>query len=269
MPIMRIGRDLHYFAHIPKCAGQAIEAYMLEKDIRLAFIDNGFFGRPLSKSWPGSSPQHAPWAEVSRLIPEDWFETSFAVVRNPLTRFVSAYNHRLFARNPAARSPALMTCTMWWRHFESVSDRVPFLLDNHLRKQSDFVPPNAEIFQLEDGLDPVAWHISNLVNTDPGGGIKIKDPASNRIFGSAEMVKVPLALQKRLIEYYKEDFERFGYDAKPIDDLMVYRRIPAKLTSLRGAASRLRALWHLAKREAAIRRLSLVWRIRLHEPPAR
>ena len=86
-----------HFAHIPKCAGSSIEHYLENHNIKLAFLDRTFDAA--SKSWNISSPQHIDGYSLSRLFPGDFFDLGFAISRDPITRFISAFKHHIFQKN--------------------------------------------------------------------------------------------------------------------------------------------------------------------------
>ncbi len=91
MPVFKIGGKLCYFAHIPKCGGSSVAAYLKE---RVGPV--GCFA-PLkwhdgAERWSRPSPQHIDWASLQHLLPEAMLDAVFAVVRHPVARIVSAYH---------------------------------------------------------------------------------------------------------------------------------------------------------------------------------
>ena len=58
MPFFRIDRELHYFAHVPKCAGASVEVYLRKRFGKIAFANSQFYNVPEAQRWTKSSPQH-------------------------------------------------------------------------------------------------------------------------------------------------------------------------------------------------------------------
>ena len=69
MPIFRIGDTLHYYAHVPKCGGSSVEAYLRTRFGSLAFLNTRYLDLPEQARWTRSSPQHMALADLHRLIP--------------------------------------------------------------------------------------------------------------------------------------------------------------------------------------------------------
>ena len=88
MPFFRSGGDIIYFAHIPKCAGIAINSYLIQHFGPLAFLDRKFMHQPELERWTKSSPQHVPARVLDRYFPKDFFDKVFTVVRHPVDRLV-------------------------------------------------------------------------------------------------------------------------------------------------------------------------------------
>lgn len=213
MPVFRIGDRLHYYAHVPKCGGSSVEAYLKARFGPLGFLDTRFLDLPGAQRWTRSSPQHLPWDAFTRLVPEGWIASSFAVVRHPLKRLVSAFQYQVEVEETVA---PLWSIDEWFDDWLKRAGDEPFLYDNHLCPQSAIVPPEAAVFRLEDGLDAVVPHLDRLVG-DTNGPREI--PAENiRRKGmgpDAERLKPSAETLARVARFYAGDFARFGYGAEP------------------------------------------------------
>ena len=212
MPVFRVGDDLHYFAHVPKCGGSSVEEYLKSRVGTLGFLNNDFGARKLSHRWSRSAPQHIPWSDLYELIPADWFASAFGVVRHPFTRLVSAYHYQFWTRGAIAPGTTLQE---WFGQHESVRNVLPYHLDLHLRPQTDIVPPQAVIFRFEDGLEQVCRHIDKLAGCETGASEpphhKNTD-ATRDDWQDAVEERPPDAFWQRVARYYAKDFERFGYE---------------------------------------------------------
>lgn len=205
MPIFQAENELHYFGHVPKCAGTSIEAHLVHRFGPLAFLGAGR-GFDIS-------PQHFTWAQVTSMVPQAWIKSSFAVVRHPLSRFISAYNMRLMQVDPTFPREVTISDFLDW--VEPRLPRYPSLLDNHLRPQVDFVGPNTRIFKLEEGLEPVVNYLDRTFGWQhdiPGlGHIDFVDEAIEQLVDFTD--HLPNGVEDRVSELFAVDFQRFGYQA--------------------------------------------------------
>ena len=150
MPIYKSENKLVFFAHIPKCAGSTLENYLAKRFGKAAFLDGQYL--KVANPWNNTSPQHIDAKSLSRLFPDDFFDISFAVVRHPVDRLVSAYRWQKYQYKSIADE---MGFSSWLRSVAEDIQKQSSVLDNHLRYQTDLIPPKSKIFKLEDGLDKV------------------------------------------------------------------------------------------------------------------
>ena len=209
MPIFRIGGELHFYAHVPKCGGTSIEAYLTERFGPLGFLETGRFRIPLEMRWNRTSGDHVPVEALYRLIPPDWLASSFAMVRHPVRRLISAF---FFARDITHKLPISTDFNTWALDALSRVPHDPYLLEGHLRPQTALVPMDARIFRLEDGLDGIVAYLDGLAgNTDGPRQIAPKNVGTWR-GNDADPVLTDKVLAL-VAQVYAEDFARFGYDA--------------------------------------------------------
>ncbi len=210
MPLVKINERLHFFAHVPKCAGSSVERYLEDRFGRLAFVNRRYLDEPEALRWTKASPQHVPLKAFHKLVPETWIASSFAVVRHPMTRFASAFK---FQAGHESSVPDDWTIDQFFDDWMSRKDSEPYLYDGHLLPQSDLVPEKAAIFRMEDGLEALVDHLDRLAGNT--GGLRSM-PAANssedRKPLSTERRTMSPETRERLTDYYAEDFSRFGYD---------------------------------------------------------
>ena len=209
MPIARADDKMIYYAHVPKCAGSAVEDYLAARFGPLAFRDTGHMRRPESRRWTRSSPQHVDRASLGRLFPPGFFDHVFAVVRHPVARLVSCWHFQLEVERSIASG---ITFSDWLLGIEDMWAEQPFAFDNHIRPMAEIVPEGARIFHLEHGLDAIVPWLDSIAGTDAGPRTMPRTNERGAHGGKASAKLVPnpsdLALIARL---YAVDFERFGY----------------------------------------------------------
>ena len=213
MPFSLVNGRMLYFAHVPKCAGSSVEAYLQARFGPLAMMDRGHFKR--RRRWTRSSPQHVLWADAARLIPQAMIGASFAVVRHPVDRLVSVF---LWQREWEQTLASDTTLTDFIDQVEADWPALPrkHSWDNHASPMADFMPPDCTLFRLEDGLDPVVAWLDDLAG-DAEGPRQIG--VSNRIGAQLKRrgrelpnIDISDTNRQRIATLYAVDFERFGYD---------------------------------------------------------
>lgn len=211
MPVFRIGDKLHYYAHVPKCGGSSIEAYLKARFGSLAFLNTRYLDLPENARWTRSSPQHLPAQDFYRLIPADWIASSFAVVRHPVKRLVSAFQYQVEVEGTVA---PLWSIDEWFDDWLKIAGNDPFRYDNHLRPQSDIVPEDATVFRLEDGLDAIVPHLDHLAGNSSGPRSIPKENVRKKAMGPDESrLKPSPETLDRVAQYYAADLRRFGYSS--------------------------------------------------------
>ncbi len=215
MPIVQIDHKLVYFAHVPRCAGSSVENYLHGRFGTLGFLDRGYLQTPPDQLWNKSSPQHVTLAALDRLMPPEFFAARFAVVRHPALRLRSVF---LYQRDIEETLSAELDFSAWLRKLPSQRQQDPFLFDNHLRPISDFVPQDARIFRLEEGLEPlVRWLDKQAGGSSPrrlehinSHSARIKTLEKTPRGAFPEFTARDLAFIRGMDA---PDFDRFGYSA--------------------------------------------------------
>jgi len=212
MPIFRINGGLHYFAHVPKCAGASVEAYIHARFGSVAFANSQFMSKPEAQRWTRSSPQHVDWESLGLLIPPGWFESSFAVVRHPLTRLRSAFDYQLTGERSV---PEGTDINDWFLDWVEGRAKMPFRYDNHPRPAAELVPPDATVFRLEEGLQPLVAHLDRLAgNTNGPRKIAHRNQSRGGRHYAARQTPLSDETLGLIARVYARDFERFGYACK-------------------------------------------------------
>lgn len=210
MPIFRAGSKLVYFAHVPKCAGSSMLQYLQDRFGAVAFHDPARHTLPEDRRWSRTSPQHVDVQSLGRLFPDGFFDASFAIVRHPVSRLVSAFH---FQREVERRVAEGVTFGAWLEDAAAKRADQPFIYDNHTRPMDEIVPSWSTVFHLEDGFEPFITWLDEMTGdaTGPRALPKVNERKSSNRHKTAKTE--PTADEIRLIaKLYARDFERFGYD---------------------------------------------------------
>lgn len=207
MPIVRISDMLVYFAHVPKCAGTSIEAYLSHRFGRLAFQDRKYLSQPAEERWTATSPQHVPAAALARLFPEGFFAQSFAMVRHPVDRLRSVF---LFQKERERTIDPECSFDAWVKDLERLRAIRPQLYDGHIQPMHSFVPSRSRIFRLEDGEAAlIGW--LDLLSGDTEGDRVLPREKVRADTTQTPAPEITPATRARIETLYAEDMTRFGY----------------------------------------------------------
>jgi Sulfotransferase family len=207
MPIFKIASKLVYFAHVPKCAGSAVEKYIGTRFGEIAFYNNDFMALPEAERWSKTSPQHIDCASLSKLFPPKFFDASFALVRHPVDRLLSVFH---FQREREKLIAPDIEFSSWLDSLPERQGAFSFTLDNHVRPMSDLVPKDAKVFHVEHDIDALIPWFDELEGSK--NGARTITPSNVRGKERGAKVKPSAEDVLRIARLYKTDFDRFGYD---------------------------------------------------------
>jgi hypothetical protein len=234
MPIFRSPAGLVFYAHVPKCAGSAVETHLAARFGPVAFQDTGHFARPAEQRWSKTSPQHIDAASLTRLFPPGFFAASFTIVRHPVSRLVSAYH---FQRDVEGTIPAGRPFGDWLDDVPDILAEDPFAYDNHIRPMSDLVPREARVFHLEHGLDALVPWLDGVAG-DRAGPRAIDHVNRQNEYARTKAARVTPTSGEiaRIARIYARDFDRFGYRPEAREPAMPAPELDAETLRARDAA---------------------------------
>jgi hypothetical protein len=208
VPVMiKDGRAV-LFIHVPKAGGTSIERLFLVSGWEMHFRE-GRMKRPELFPLLRCSPQHYHAAMLTEILDLSRFDVIFTVVRDPIQRFRSEFAMRHKRLDPSEATSERVG--IWTDRVLATYAENPFLLDNHLRPQTEYLLPGTEVYRLEDGLETM---VADL-NARFGLGLKTKIPhqrKSDALGLPTSAVQLSPELRARVLEFYADDAS-LGYPA--------------------------------------------------------
>lgn len=215
MPITRLSNGkLVFYAHVPKCAGSAVEDYLHARFGRLGMIDRAFSMRSPDGAWTRSPPQHMPEVVRRALLPDQLFDAIFATVRHPVRRLVSVFR---FQKYVESRLPTYLKFERWLEGLDRTLLLEPYALDGHLRPMTEIVPQDARVFRVEDGLDSLVAWLDEMAGDATGPRRVGRSNVLSQRAPTADDVVLTPALHTLIYRLYAADYARFGYDRTGAD----------------------------------------------------
>ncbi|MEO9649029.1 MAG: sulfotransferase family 2 domain-containing protein [Sulfitobacter pontiacus] len=161
MPIFKINGNIVYFCHIPKSGGTTVWHAFLNSGCAVNFFDGQFWHTPQNR-WHKSSPQHILRDDLSILFPKDFFDYDFTIVRDPVDRFLSGFNHN---RTKIGRHVSVdRFLSALEKRKLGKDDFFGNRFDNHFVPACRFVSNNTQVFYLEDGMEGIISKIRDKIN---------------------------------------------------------------------------------------------------------
>ena len=204
MPLFKSGKNLIHFIHIPKTGGSSIEnalANLTGIKMALQTGKNEMFK---------VTPQHMDKAMYKKVIPKNFVDWHFTVVRNPYSRILSEYKMKVLAVDNVNISlddfieQSISRCKVY-----------PYTRDNHIRPQVDFVANFVEVFKLEDGLENPIKMACRYLNVKSTNSI----PHSRKI--DVKPIKINKKTVNLISTFYEKDFHRFKYDPDTLPSTLI------------------------------------------------
>ena len=198
------------YVHVPKTGGTSIEGAFESSGWKLSYREG--FGRKGEANWyRRCSPQHMHADQLEQVFRLDRFDGIFMTVREPIARFQSEYLHRHRRREAIPLDAASVEAWAFARLAEYRRD--PWMLDNHLRPQSEFHLPGIPVFRLEDGLDAAVQDVSRVFGVEGPQTVERLNLGETLTGGvSSRDVEISPRLRDTLNVWYARDFEQFGYE---------------------------------------------------------
>ena len=203
MPLFVKGAASILYVHVPKTGGTSIERMFRDHGFRTEYLDDLFDGFNLFRK---CSPQHLHGAPLRDLLRPAKLRYIFMTVRHPMARLLSEYRMQERTANRPMRLP------QWFDWMMTLYIDDPYVADNHLRPQHDFLIPGCDVFRHEDGFGPAFLaRLAERTGTDFAlDALGTHKPADRREIDPAEVELI----RPRVIQFYRQDYTVFGYAAE-------------------------------------------------------
>lgn len=197
MPLYRIKDKLVFFVHVPKTGGTSVEKAL--ESVGKVCLDKKIEGFP-------APSQHFHAEIYNKLLPEDFYDRGFMIVRNPFTRLISEYRHK-YSREKTKN----LDFDAWVKKSFSTYQSNSYVHQNHIRPQVEFISPSVDIFKFEDGIQQCIDNITAYSGLE------------QRIILTREKLfeKTPIPARRdtfrRVADFYRNDFRKLDYDPENYD----------------------------------------------------
>ena len=204
MPLFTKADRSALYIHVPKTGGTSIEQFFIANGFAADYLDTG--GTKSLNPFRRCPPQHMHAEQLLAILRPARCGYIFATVREPLGRVISEYRMRARGHAEFPRLPAWLDQSL-----KRYADE-PFILDNHLRPQVQFMIPGCEVFRQEDGFG------AELVDRFER---QMQTQFERRTFAHnkpPKQVDVPpediAAIRRRVRDFYWEDYAAFYPDCR-------------------------------------------------------
>lgn len=207
MPVFRKNNKNILFIHVPKTGGSTIEEVFRSSGYEVMYLD-GKMGPGSANYFRKCAPQHMNAEMLEHNFQLDRFDLTFMVVRNPLARFKSRYVWSQRKRDTLSPEVNADWVEKQFREYSSN----PFVGGNHVRPQIDFLTPGCDVYNFELGMQTIIDDLDSRFNFALNHEIpNVREGKSVSKMSSKDVVVSP-GLERRIKEFYADDYIRFGYE---------------------------------------------------------
>ena len=194
------------FVHIPKAAGSTLERMFVRSGWQMALRETRRT-QPAVMALRRCSPQHYHAALLQEMFDVDRFDAVFTVTREPVSRFRSEY----LMRNRADPRTDAASVEAWADEVLARRELDPYVLDNHLRPQHEFLLPQGRVYRLEDGLEDAVADLNERFDLELTPSVLQANRSVQRAGVSSTAIELSARLDATVRSLYAEDFARLGY----------------------------------------------------------
>ena len=142
------------------------------------------------------TPQHMHAELLKAFVPMEFCDFTLTIVRNPKHRLISEYKMR--------KDTVEQSFDEWVQSTFDRYQKNPYIYDNHIRPQWEFITETTKVFRFEDGLALPVSDVAKLVGLKPGNVPQKRksqpyEPEKN------------LDIDRLIYDFYRKDYEMFEY----------------------------------------------------------
>ena len=206
MPFINLSGKNVLFMHIPKTGGTTVENWLTSfAPLHLNCEHNAGYSNTFR-----STPQHFTSDDIRKLFVDGFFSYSFLFVRNPYDRIESEYRYliKMGRLKPGIKNLwSIPSFNQWIQKSLKEMGRNPWIWDNHLRPQWEYIYPSSDVFKMEDGL------LNGIKTVAPKMGVlaPISLPYLNQTREMDISTRWSDESRSLVQKYYARDFKEFGY----------------------------------------------------------
>jgi len=208
MPIFRQGTTSLLFVHIPKTGGTSIERAFQAADWKMEMRD-GRSGKANPNWVRRASPQHYHVPVLESFLQIERFDAVFAVVRDPLRRLVSEFIWHM--RNDDEVNVSAEALEAWTAKTLRRATANPWVLDNHMRPQVEFIHPLSRVYRFEDGLGTAMERLQESTGIEVPTTIERSLDSSKIASVRSSDVPVNDRVLEMVENFYRDDYRELGY----------------------------------------------------------
>lgn len=209
MPVMIKGDETVLFVHIPKTGGSSFIQSMVDRGWREELSIRGL--HPGRLHFMYCSPQHMHAELLLRLVRPEAFDHIVTLVRDPLARLQSEYAWQ------RRQEMTDLDPEVWINYVLTEFWNNPFIYDNHIRPQHEFLIEGSKVFKLED--DGVGRAVGFLSPGSPKRTIidrllKRENAKDLKLKATVKLPYVNQAFERKISQiqdFYAKDYEVLGY----------------------------------------------------------
>jgi hypothetical protein len=201
LPVFSRGDVTVLYVHVPRTGGTSVEKF---------FMHNGFTRLMHSRDGLRTvlrvlscSPQHYHADLLKGVFRLERFDYTFMTVRHPVDRIKSEYELRW--QRGSERRPF----DEWVEETLARYATDPYVLDNHIRPQHEFLVPGSDVYRVEDGLGD-AW--VELLSERSGIAFDTRIVPGRYERPSSPEITVGERSLELLERFYAQDYATLGYE---------------------------------------------------------
>ena len=198
------------FIHIPKTGGTTFTDVMTDLGWEASFCIRGKSITELAHL--KATPQHYHRRLLKKTFNLEEFDLQLAILRHPFTRIKSEF----YWQNRATKD--YPEPENWFKTLKEDYKKNKCIYDNHIRPQTHFITPAAEIFKLEDdGIASAINRCQDLIEPHSRPIYKKSElPSKGKSMKNSCIEEKFEKMREKIINFYRPDLKLWNSYKRPI-----------------------------------------------------